>query len=444
MTRRRATSRASSTGLAERVPRLGLDVMQVWRNDRFGRGGDHTEFLNAGFPAVRFSVAVENYNHQHQDLRIENGVEYGDTIDKMDFPYLAKVTKLNVAALAWLASAPPPPEPTVEGAVSTDTTMQWRALPGCRPLRCSMAAHGCEPVAECRAIRRADICRSHAVSRTAPVCAPLRSGCTGYNCLQRHPRRRLGVRRLVGQQGRLRKPGRLGRPRRRVQALGGASAGHSPLDGADSSPRYRRPASKSGSGCRPAAADRAAAGGHVRAGEAGVDARGQPRSRAVLPAVRLGLVRDRAGRCRARFRIAPHAAGRRPRRPDGAGYGGDGAQLRGDDHAAAGRGDGHRLSVPIFSAVLAAIVLGEPTGKWRWGAVAAGFLGVLLIVQPGTGEVPLFGASVALVAALLTASVTIVIRRLGATERASTTVFWFAASSLRPVRPADAVVRPGA
>jgi len=112
--------------LAERNPSLGIDVMQVWRNDRFGRGGDHTEFLNAGYPAVRLSVAVENYNQQHQDLRTENGVEYGDTIDKMDFPYLARVTKLNVAALAWLASAPPPPEPTVEGAVSTDTTVKWQ------------------------------------------------------------------------------------------------------------------------------------------------------------------------------------------------------------------------------------------------------------------------------------------------------------------------------
>ena len=91
------------------------------------------------------------------------------------------------------------------------------------------------------------------------------------------------------------------------------------------------------------------------------------------------------------------------------------------------------FSVPIFSTVLAAMVLGEPTGRWRWGAVAAGFLGVLLIVQPGTGQVPLFGASVALIAALLTASVTIAIRRLGATERATTTVFWFAASSLVPL-----------
>ena len=91
------------------------------------------------------------------------------------------------------------------------------------------------------------------------------------------------------------------------------------------------------------------------------------------------------------------------------------------------------FTVPIFSVVLAALMLGEPTGKWRWGAVAAGFLGVLLIIQPGGDAVPVEGASVALLAALLTASVTIVIRRLGATERASTTVFWFAVSSLLPL-----------
>src|SRR3954447_8031818 len=113
-------------GLADRL-NIGLDVRQIWRNDRFGRGGDHSEFLNLGFPAVRFTVAVENYNWQHQDLRTENGIKYGDTIDNMDFPYLAKIAKLNIAAPAALASAPPPPEPKVEGSVSTDTTVSWHS-----------------------------------------------------------------------------------------------------------------------------------------------------------------------------------------------------------------------------------------------------------------------------------------------------------------------------
>ena len=117
--------------LAERTHGdIGIDVMPIWRNDRFGRGGDHTEFLNAGYPAVRLSVAVEDYDHQHQDLRTEKGVKFGDTVDEMDFAYLTKVTKLNVAALSWLASAPPPPEATVEGAVSTNTTVKWKILPG--------------------------------------------------------------------------------------------------------------------------------------------------------------------------------------------------------------------------------------------------------------------------------------------------------------------------
>ncbi|MDP8993443.1 MAG: M20/M25/M40 family metallo-hydrolase [Pseudomonadota bacterium] len=109
---------------------LGLEVRQIWRNDRFGRGGDHIELLNAGYPAVRLTVAVENYNHQHQDLRVEDGVEYGDTIDKMDFGYLRRVTALNVAALAALARAPMPPEARVEGAVSPDTVVRWTTPEG--------------------------------------------------------------------------------------------------------------------------------------------------------------------------------------------------------------------------------------------------------------------------------------------------------------------------
>ena len=117
--------------LADRL-RIGLDVRQIWRTDRFGRGGDHIPFLEMGYPAARISVAIENYDWQHQDLRTENGKRYGDTIDHVDFAYLAKMTKLNVAALASIASAPPPPEPKVEGAVSTDTTIGWDPVEGAR------------------------------------------------------------------------------------------------------------------------------------------------------------------------------------------------------------------------------------------------------------------------------------------------------------------------
>jgi hypothetical protein len=116
--------------LADRL-KIGLDVRQIWRTDRFGRGGDHIPFLELGYPAARISVAVENYNWQHQDLRVEKGIRYGDTIDHVDFAYLAKMTKLNVAALAAIASAPPPPdEPRVMGAVSTDTRVLWTDAPG--------------------------------------------------------------------------------------------------------------------------------------------------------------------------------------------------------------------------------------------------------------------------------------------------------------------------
>jgi hypothetical protein len=121
-----AQSVAVIDGLAERL-KLGLDVRPIWRNDRFGRGGDHTEMLRAGFPAVRFSVAVEDYDHQHQDLRVENGTKFGDTADEMDFAYLTKVVRLNIATAAALARAPAPPEVSVEGAVKPDTTVSWPA-----------------------------------------------------------------------------------------------------------------------------------------------------------------------------------------------------------------------------------------------------------------------------------------------------------------------------
>ena len=109
-----------------------LAVRQVWRSDRMGRGGDQLPYQEKGYPAVRFSVAVENYDHQHQDLRTENGIKFGDTIDQMDFPYLAKVTRLNIAALAAIATAPMPPEPKVSAALQTYTDIAWQAVPGAR------------------------------------------------------------------------------------------------------------------------------------------------------------------------------------------------------------------------------------------------------------------------------------------------------------------------
>ncbi|OYX09398.1 MAG: peptidase M28 [Sphingomonadales bacterium 32-68-7] len=115
--------------LAESDPG-GLEVRQIWRTDRMGRGGDHIPFLDAGYPAIRFSVAVEDYEHQHQDLRVEDGVTYGDTVDEMDFPYLARVTRLNVRAAEALARAPTPPEVAIEAAVRTDTLLRWSPVPG--------------------------------------------------------------------------------------------------------------------------------------------------------------------------------------------------------------------------------------------------------------------------------------------------------------------------
>jgi hypothetical protein len=125
-------SRNLSRWIAALAPagKSSLAVRQVWRADRMGRGGDHLPFEALGYPAVRFSVAVENYDRQHQDMRAENGVEYGDTVAAMDFAYLAKVTRLNIAGLAALARAPLPPTATVKAAVQTFTEVNWAPVPG--------------------------------------------------------------------------------------------------------------------------------------------------------------------------------------------------------------------------------------------------------------------------------------------------------------------------
>lgn len=126
-----------SRNLARYLDRLAgnylpdFQVRMVYRTDRYGRGGDQVPLLEAGYPAVRVTEAHENYTRQHQDLRSEGGVRYGDTIDGIDFRYLARVTALNTIAMAALSRAPAPPSGVdSEGAVATDTTLKWRKVPG--------------------------------------------------------------------------------------------------------------------------------------------------------------------------------------------------------------------------------------------------------------------------------------------------------------------------
>ena len=132
----RSLMRFADTLAAQAYPDVTLDVFGVRRPDRFARGGDHLPALELGFPAIRYTVGVENYHHQHQDLRVENGIEYGDTVDKMDFDYLAKVTMLNILTATALADAPPAPaSATLGGAVTSNTTVKWDASPAAQGYR---------------------------------------------------------------------------------------------------------------------------------------------------------------------------------------------------------------------------------------------------------------------------------------------------------------------
>ena len=111
--------------LARYVP--NLELRMIYRLDRFGRGGHHRPFNEAGYPGVRIMETNEHYDRQHQDLRTEDGVTYGDTIDFVDFDYAAKLTGLNAVVLASMAWAPAPPAGVeIEGAVRADTTLSWR------------------------------------------------------------------------------------------------------------------------------------------------------------------------------------------------------------------------------------------------------------------------------------------------------------------------------
>ncbi|MCT7941915.1 M28 family peptidase [Shewanella holmiensis] len=123
---------SASRNLARNIKNLvdqymtNLDVMLVYRLDRFGRGGHHLPFNKAGFPAVRVMETNEHYDRQHQDLRTENGIEYGDVIEGVDFDFTAKLTALNAISLASMSWAPAPPTGvSIKGQVSPDTTLNW-------------------------------------------------------------------------------------------------------------------------------------------------------------------------------------------------------------------------------------------------------------------------------------------------------------------------------
>lgn len=112
-----------------RLHRTEVQPMLIFRADRFLRGGDHTPFHEAGFPAVRFCEVDENYDRQHQDVRTENGVQYGDLPEFVDEEYLAGVVRLNAAVIAHLANAPAPPANArlITASLSNSSTLRWQA-----------------------------------------------------------------------------------------------------------------------------------------------------------------------------------------------------------------------------------------------------------------------------------------------------------------------------
>ena len=106
-----------------------LDAMMIYRLDRFGRGGHHRPFNDAGFPGVRIMEAHEDYTEQHQDVRTENGIEYGDVIEEVNFDFARKLTAVNAATLGAMAWAPPAPDSVrIGGAVEPSTTLAWDSV----------------------------------------------------------------------------------------------------------------------------------------------------------------------------------------------------------------------------------------------------------------------------------------------------------------------------
>jgi Peptidase family M28 len=116
----------------EYIPATTLQPLVVFRRDRYLRGGDHFSFNEQGYAAVRFTEFRENYNHQHQNVRTENGIEYGDLPKFVDYDYTTNVARLNAATLASLASAPAPPANVrlLTKELQNDSTVVWAPSPG--------------------------------------------------------------------------------------------------------------------------------------------------------------------------------------------------------------------------------------------------------------------------------------------------------------------------
>jgi hypothetical protein len=107
-----------------------MNPMMIYRLDRFGRGGHHRPFNDLGYAGIRIMETHENYNRQHQDIRVENGIEYGDVIEGVNFEYAKKLTAVNAITMAGLAWAPPAPSNVrIGGAVQPSTKLAWDALP---------------------------------------------------------------------------------------------------------------------------------------------------------------------------------------------------------------------------------------------------------------------------------------------------------------------------
>jgi hypothetical protein len=104
----------------------------IFRRDRYLRGGDHSAFNDQGFAAVRFTEYREDFNHQHQNVRTENGIEYGDLLKFVDFDYVANVARLNAATLAALASSPAPPAEVrlLTKQLENDSKIEWKPSAG--------------------------------------------------------------------------------------------------------------------------------------------------------------------------------------------------------------------------------------------------------------------------------------------------------------------------